>query len=173
MRESIFNTEVTNSLKANGWFAYKIPDTPASMVIGLRYTPEKPCDIIASVNGKFTAIECKQIKSIKCFSIRDFRDIQIESLDKVVRDGGRAWAFINLRVQKDKEFKRMNLLIGLDWRVWGFQLQSGFKFDAKLLRKMIHAYENNKFYDMLEDLAYNVNISCGSKGLFDLGFIND
>jgi hypothetical protein len=173
MRESLFNTEITNSLKANGWFAYKIPDTPTSMLVGLRYTPEKPCDIIASINGRFTAIECKQIKSIKCFSIKDFRDVQIESLDKVVSDGGRAWAFINLRVQKDKEFGRQNLLIGLDWRVWGFKLQSGFKFDAKLLRRLLHAYESNTLCDMLDELTYIVNISRGAKGLFDLRFMND
>jgi hypothetical protein len=174
VRESLFNTEIVNSLKAADYFAYKIPDTPASMVRGLRYTPEKPCDIIASVNGRFTAIESKQIKKIQCFSIKEFRDIQIESLDKVVKDGGRAWAFINLRVPTDKEFKRLNLLVGLDWRVWGVKLKDGFKFDAKFLREMIRAYNSNSFYTKtLGDLAYNINISVGHKGLYDVGFLND
>jgi Holliday junction resolvase len=174
VRESTFNTEVVNSLKAEGFFAYKIPDTPASIVRGLRYSPEKPCDIVASIGGKFVAIESKQIKKIQAFGLRDFRESQIDSLNKIVRDGGKAYAFLNIRVHGDKEFKRLNLLVGLNWKYWYPKFEQGFKLDAKFLRDMLRAYHSNKFYaSTLGELAYNINISEGYKGIFDIRFLND
>ena len=169
MRESKFNTEIVNSIKSKGYFAYKIPDTPASMIMGLRYSPEKPCDTIACINGAFIAIESKQIKTIEGIALRHFRDTQVESLDTVVKNKGIAFALINVRVPKDKELGRLNYCLGLDWAIWGPKLKNGVKLTAKDIREMLTSIKGMKGCAYEPDL--HIFISKGFKDQFDISFL--
>lgn len=101
MKESHFNTEVVNSLKHFGYFAYKLGDqvpTPGS-----RFIPEKPCDIVScSPRGVFIAIESKQLKKWASLNHKILRQNQVDALDKVVKRKGKAFLFLNIRVNKPK-----------------------------------------------------------------------
>ena len=124
MRESDFNTEIVNSIKALGGWAYKIPDiVPGG---GSRFTPDKPCDILGGYKGKFIGIESKQMKKFEALGIRHVRYNQEKSLDEMVAKGNRAFLFINVRIRAVKgKVKRENRLIPLDWKEWGPVLKLG------------------------------------------------
>jgi hypothetical protein len=125
MRETNFNTEVMNSLKKFGAWAYKIADSPTSWTMAAtRFTPEKPCDIIACYDGKFLAIEGKQIKKFKAFGMSDMRPAQIKNLTEVIERGGRAFIFLNVRIPAIKgKQKRENRLLIFDWAMWKDRLE--------------------------------------------------
>lgn len=114
MDEKTTNYEIVKSLNSLGAWAYKIPDMPSSLMVGGRFNPDKPCDIISSVDGKFVGIESKQTKVISGFSIRLLRDIQIESLDAQVASNGNSFVFYNIRINKPRE----NRLIIFNWAKW-------------------------------------------------------
>lgn len=117
MRESNFNTEIVRSLKALKIWSYKIADSPTSWTMkATRFTPDKPCDIIACVDGRFVAIESKQIKKFEAFGMRHLRDVQIANLDHVERCGGRSFVFLNIRIKAVKgKTKHENRLIIFPW----------------------------------------------------------
>jgi len=102
MTEKLITTEIVNSLKAHGW-AYKIPDAPS------RFAPEKPCDILASINGNIVAIEVKLIKKWQSFGMRAMRPSQIKHLTLIKKSGGMAFVFLNLRM------KGVNKLFIFEW----------------------------------------------------------
>ena len=56
MKEMHFCTELRKSIEAIGGYAYKIPDMPGGG-FATRFNPDKPYDMVASINGKFIAIE--------------------------------------------------------------------------------------------------------------------
>lgn len=146
MRESKFLAELVHSLKSDGAWCYKIPDTPTSMVLGLRYTPEKPSDIIGCYNGKFFAIEGKQIKQYKAFGMNAMRPSQISNLNDIIAKGGRGFVFLNIRIKGVKgETKQENKLVIFDWKDFSKLQESIKKRDVE-------------------------NLPCifGSKGQFDL-----
>lgn len=146
MRESKFNTEVVNSLKELGAFAEKIPDMPFAG--GLRFNPEKPCDIFGGFMGRFFIGESKQMKKFEALGERHFRPNQIKALDKAISTGNRAFVFLNVRIKAVKgEVKHENRMIILDWKVWGGMIKNG-SIKAK----------------QIKELPYIV----GHKGLFDL-----
>lgn len=103
MREQTFTTEIMNSLKSYGFWAYKIPDAPYSRMkdAGLRFIPPKPCDIVACKDGKFYAIETKQMKKWEKLSIDTFTLSQITNMTNIVKAGGVAYAFVNVRIKKE------------------------------------------------------------------------
>lgn len=115
MREQVFNTEVINSLRDAGAWAYKIPDMPSSLMVGGRFNPDKPCDIIACFKSRFIGIEGKMLKGFKGFSLSLFRNSQIKSLDEMVDSDGLAFAFINIRIT---QAPRENRLIIINWSLW-------------------------------------------------------
>lgn len=137
MNERIFTTEVMQSLRDQGAWAYKIPDAPITKEILkiTRFTAPKPCDIVASLNGKFIAIECKLSKKAEAFNVNMLRRSQVEHLTNIVKSGGRAFIFLNIRVapDKSKNIHRMNRLVILDWANWGSRIQkSSIKKDELL-----------------------------------------
>lgn len=119
MKESVFTTEIMHTLRARGYFAHKLGDAPitAAVLAVTRFTPGKPFDIVVSARGQFVAIETKQMKKFKAFSLRDMRPAQLEGLTEVVYRGGRAFVFLNVRIAADarKGVKRENRLIVFDW----------------------------------------------------------
>lgn len=128
MRESQFLTELIHSLKAHGAWAFKIADTPASMVMGLRYVPTKPCDIIGCYKGKFFAIEGKQMKAFKAFGVNAMRLSQIENLTEINNAQGKSFVFLNIRIKGVKgEKKQANRLVVFDWE--------GFKAREESIKK--------------------------------------
>jgi len=151
MRESVFNTEIVNSLRACGAWAYKISDSPASWTMKqTRFTPDKPCDIIGCYNGKFFAIEGKQIKKVKAFGQSTMRLSQIESLTEILDKGGRSFVFLNVRIKGVKgEVKQENRLIIFDWSVLGAAEGSIKKKDIDALPFIIG---KSKLFDLREFL---------------------
>lgn len=122
MKESKFITEVVNSLKSQGLWAYKVPDMPASWMggTGLRFVPEKPCDIIA-MRGKIgLLIECKQIKKFEAFGMRHMRESQIKNLNEVTDKGGLGFVFLNIRIASPRE----NRLIIFEWQEFRYRTES-------------------------------------------------
>lgn len=113
MKEAVFNSEVVKSLRSADFWAYKIADSPASWTASItRFTPEKPADIIACTkSGRFLLIECKQFKKWQGLYQTAFRDYQIKSLDAIVDQKGRAYAFINIRIKEE----RINYCVIVDW----------------------------------------------------------
>jgi len=94
MRESIFCTEITRSLRESGAFAFKIPDSPASYGgAKMRFSAGKRFDIHAVYQGVPLAIECKQIKSFRGFGLNQLRDEQVDALNSYWEAGGQAFVF--------------------------------------------------------------------------------
>jgi len=65
LNESIFNTEIVNSIRKLNYWAYKIPDIPHIKDNPMRFTPPKPYDIEVKICGKATAVESKQMKKLR------------------------------------------------------------------------------------------------------------
>ena len=106
--ETKFTKCFTDSLNARGHYAYKIPDTPPSS--GLRFTTKKPYDVVASIGGRFVAIEVKLITKYKAFGMRDLRPNQIEGLEAALNSKGAAFVLLNVRIAGDalEGVKRVN-----------------------------------------------------------------
>jgi hypothetical protein len=116
----MFISEVMKSLRTAGCWAFKIPDMPQSFiqnVEGMRFNPPKPCDIVSCYRGSMVAIECKLMKKISAFGMKQIRPSQVENLEKVSNAGGAALIFLNVRVSANKTLgiKRMNRLIPFVW----------------------------------------------------------
>jgi hypothetical protein len=123
IKESNFNTEIVKSVKHHGWFAHKLMDMPASMMVRTRFVPTKPCDILACIKGRMVGIECKQIKKWQGFSLRFLRENQIEALDEIKKAGGVSIVLVNVRIPPEKGIsKRENRLIVINWSTWDREL---------------------------------------------------
>lgn len=151
MRESKFITEVGKSLKHYGCYSYKISDSPTSWTMKkTRFTATKPCDIFANVQGRFVAIECKQIKKWEAFGLNKMRPGQVVALTNVERTGGKAFVFLNVRIKAIKgKQKAENRLIIFPWD-W---LQDRFKkgsIKAKELKNEEYVSMKNKIFDLQE-----------------------
>lgn len=63
--EKLFQRELADAFRTNGWWVWKIPDQPISRMETagdgkLRFSTPKPCDLVlCSPTGAFSAIECK------------------------------------------------------------------------------------------------------------------
>lgn len=147
MRESVFVSEVTASLKANGVWAYKIADAPTSWIKDrIRFTPTKPCDVIFCMDGRFGAIECKQLKSWKAFGPGMMRPAQVQALNELTSMGAKTWVFLNIRVARTT-----NWLIAFHWTQLQELWSTKKTIRAKILKELPHVE--------------------GRRGLFDLGFL--
>ncbi len=130
VKENIFNTEVVRSLKHYDYFAYKISD-----VMGSRFTETKPCDIlICSPKGVFIAAESKQIKKWSGLTGKMLRDNQIKTLDKTVKNKGKAFVLLNIRLPliKGKQQKE-NWCVVFNWAVHRKAIM-GNEYTAEVLR---------------------------------------
>jgi len=146
MKEANFNTEVVNSIKAQGWFAHKLTDTPR--VPGLRFISEKPFDIFAVAFGTPIAIESKQFKKYQGFSLRYLRENQIEALDKMLHSGGRAFIFLNIRIPTIKGVqKRENRCLIIDWATWDKE-----QIPVKVIKEMPYIGGKNGLFDLWDFL---------------------
>lgn len=153
MRESIFTSEIMKSLREANVWCYKIPDNPTSWTMArTRYTPEKPCDIVASFNGRAILLELKQIRKWQAFGKTQIRGSQFLSLTEASKAGAKCFVLLNIRIKPEGENKRENRLVVFDWNEWGsFFLENTIK--AKDLIK--HEYVS------------------GRKGRFDLSSLLD
>ena len=88
------------------------------MTMGLRYVPEKPCDVLGAYRGRFFAIESKQMKKFEAFGMRHMRPAQIKHLNEITKTGSKAFVFLNVRIPAIKKIKqkRENRLIIFEWR---------------------------------------------------------
>jgi hypothetical protein len=131
MKESMFNYEVVRSLKKLGCWAYKIPDFPQSMVVGARFNPEKPCDIVAFVGKMGIGIEGKMIRKYESFGSRNLRPSQIKNMDEMEDRDDSAGAFIFLNVRQVSP--RLNRLIIFRWGDWRWKLREGMIHKEELM----------------------------------------
>ncbi len=133
MRESTFNTEIVNSLKSIGAFAYKIADAPSSRMSGMSFTLSKPCDIIGGYRGLFFGIEGKLMKELASFSAKDLRPSQMDALEEMEQNGNPSFVFLNVRLptrnKKGEKQKRLNALVIFDWALFGSFFKSGYVWD--------------------------------------------
>ncbi len=106
MNEAIFNRETVRAIRESRGWAYNIPDMPA------RFTPDKPCDVIAMYEGRGVLIECKMLKGYQAFGKRHIRPSQIREMDKALEAGTRAFLFVNIRKTAKP---RLNRIIILEW----------------------------------------------------------
>ena len=146
MRESEFTSEVMRSLRAQDIWAHKIADAPISKIKGMKFTLTKPCDIVACANGNFIAIETKQIKKWRAFSIKDMRPSQIVNLSQVVKAGGQAFIFLNVRIPNEE-----NRLIIIDWGLHGEDLaRESLKADELKIFPYLSGFSVNQktFFDL-------------------------
>lgn len=148
MKEAIFVSEVMRSLRHFGFWAFKIPDAPITkeLLKLTRFTMAKPCDIVACLptgvisDGMFVAIECKQFKKWKAFSVRDMRPAQVEQLSAIEDHGGSCWVFLNIRVGHDIR------LIIFEWaelRVRFLEKQESIKAKELQARKFVKTMKIN------------------------------
>jgi hypothetical protein len=141
MREANVCTEIVNSLKACGAWAYKIDD-PRGFAPGIFHRP-RPFDILFFAGTKGGAIEVKMIKEWRSLKASMFQDHQIQNLDTIKAIGGNAYCLLNVRIKTPYT----NRLIILKWKEWG-EIIKTTGIDKKTL----------------ESLSY-----CqGTKGLFNL-----
>lgn len=157
MKEAFFSTETIRSCRYHGGWAYKIPDAPITKEILkiTRFTNAKPCDIVCCFGMKFIAIETKQFKKWKALSKHDFRPEQIKGLTDIVDQGGRAFVFLNIRINiKGEPYE--NRLIIFDWKVWGKRLSEG-SVHAKELKARVYytsfIHEEKRIFDLTEWLS--------------------
>lgn len=112
------------SLKLHDYFAYKISD-----VMGSRFTENKPCDtLVCSPHGVFIAIESKQIKKWSGLTGKMLRDNQIVTLDKIVKNKGKAFVLLNIRIKKE------NWCVVFNWLKHRENIMGG-KYTAKVLQE--------------------------------------
>jgi penicillin-binding protein-related factor A (putative recombinase) len=157
MKESQFNTEVLRSLQENGAWAYKIADQPTSWTAhATRFTPDKPCDIVAIYRGTGFIVEGKQIKKFEAFGANKIRPSQIKNMDEVVDKGGRAFVFLNIRIKAVKGVSsHENRLVILDWSKLRDTFQTG-SIKAKELKELSYIEGFKDRFDLksfLQDLV--------------------
>lgn len=151
MKEAMFNTEVKNSIIWLEEWAYKIADMPR--VPGLRFNPEKPCDIVANVDGQFVGIEGKQFKKWTSLGIRHFQESQIENFDKLLAQGKEnCYVFLNIRISGDKDagIKRENRCIIFKWKDLKERFETLGSIYAKDLKELPYIAGKKKMFDLTE-----------------------
>jgi len=116
VKESVFQKEVIKSFREAGGWAEKFPDFPTSQMDSanldtVRFTPEKPFDVMGMFRFRAFAVECKQMKGFKALNLGMMRDSQIRVLTEVTeRQAAHAFVFLNVRIGRT-----INRLIILPW----------------------------------------------------------
>lgn len=141
MREQNVCTEIVNSIKACGAWAYKIDDP---RVFGPNiFHRKRPFDIFALHGPVGLAIEVKLLKSYAKISRRLMQDHQIENFDTITAQGGNAFLMVNVRISDAK----INRLYTFNWSRWG-----------KIIKQT----------GIAKDILLTLPYCQGAKGLFNL-----
>jgi len=150
MKEASFTTEVMRSLKHYNLWAYKIPDTPINKKIMelMRFTPEKPCDIVACYQGLMVAVETKQFKKWQAFGLRHMEPAQIDHLTRIVKEKGRAFVFLNVRIKAP----HVNRLFIFDWATLYPRLKKASIKAVELKERAYEGYFKNDKDKLIYDL---------------------
>lgn len=103
-----------------GTWAFKIPDPQIRRGPGFRgFRGDRPCDIVACVDGSFVAIEVKLLKGYQAFGWRHLRESQREHLGRIHAAGG--LALVAAVVYVPRRVKRLHLWdfadVGPEWRM--------------------------------------------------------
>jgi Holliday junction resolvase len=101
MKEREFCTELVRSIGEQGGWVYKIPDAPhvPKQDGSPRFTPKRPFDIIAVMDGVPLAIEAKIKVNSGGLSLKAFTDFEKESLLAFREAGGRAFVAVSYRCE--------------------------------------------------------------------------
>lgn len=150
MRESVFNTEVKNSLEAAGAWAYKIADQPTSWTHSLtRFTPDKPCDIIGIYKKNGFLVEGKQMRRFEAFGENRMRPSQIEAFNE---NEEISYVFLNVRIKAVKGVaKHENRLIIFPWK-WLRTKWANGSIKAKELQSMLYIQGKDGLFDLKDFL---------------------
>lgn len=152
MIEADFNTEIINSLKWHGYYAYKIPDMPNAARRVIRFIPVKPCDVIACTpGGRFIGIEGKLIKKWQGMHVGMIRESQVNALDEMVKRNARAFIFVGVRIeaQKLKNIKKEISCVIFEWTKHRDNLLEG-NYNVKNIRaKSVGVWIDSELTDQL------------------------
>lgn len=136
------------------YFAYKLSDSVPGM--GSRFIPEKPCDIIScSKKGRFIAIESKQMKKWASLNKKILRPNQVSALNRITKNNGRAFLFLNIRVPKTKKEPAVNHLVIFEWSKHCKNILSN-KYTVKLLRSKSVGVWRDSFKDEEGKVVWNL-----------------
>ena len=154
MKEKDFNTEIVRTGKRLNYFAYKLGDmVPGG---GSRFIPEKPCDIImCSKKGRFIAIESKQIKKWQSLKKSMLRENQITALNKVVKNNGLAFLFLNVRISRSKGQPSQNWCVIFNWAKHGENILSN-KYTVDLLKSQKVGVWRSPFKDEENKIVWDL-----------------
>lgn len=158
MKESVFTTEVVNSLESFGLYVYKLADIPNAARRVIRFIPVKPCDVIAcSPKGRFIAIETKQFKKWQGLTKSVMQEGQIFHLDRIAKRGGQAFVILNVRIEanKRKGQKRVNLCGVFNWKEYRDQILDG-SIGAKIIREQSKGIWIDSFLDEKKKRVWNL-----------------
>lgn len=90
MDKTFFRREIKNSFNENGSYARQLPDTKEA-----RFSMNRAFNMVAEVDGKFIAIECKMHLDPKTpWKTRTVTDGQREGLERVLGFGNRGYIFV-------------------------------------------------------------------------------
>jgi penicillin-binding protein-related factor A (putative recombinase) len=120
MKESIFVTEVINSLKEQLHpHIEKIPDMPKFNLSKsfYRFSPPRPYDLFFVFQGKFYAVECKMHKKKQAIPFSIVSSYQVERLMDVVFNGN-SYAYILINVRIKREMNKCYAIKITDWVKW-------------------------------------------------------
>lgn len=115
-----------------GTWAFKIPDAPIRRGPGFRgFRGDRPCDLVACVDGRFVGIEVKLLKGYQAFGWRHLRPSQREHLRRIHDAGG--LALVAAVVWVPRRVKRLFLWnfedVGPGWRLLKADLEASAGLD--------------------------------------------
>ena len=143
MNEAIFTTELKHSFEDQGFFFYKIPDTPVRPGPGGGFSLPKPFDAFTVVNGLHVSIEAKHCIGHGFNSAKELRDTQKIGLRNAAKSGGLSLVALCLTINRGDHrlfwFDYMNEILGMDFPTWNFR---------DLIRREDAIYRANNRYDL-------------------------
>lgn len=113
MREVTFQKELADAFRAAGWWAYKMPDTPAGrMAPGgdgkTRFVLPKPFDLLLySPTGQGGAVECKLARG-PIWKVDERATRQIATLVELASRRVYVALAVNFRYDRKRPWKRVN-----------------------------------------------------------------
>jgi hypothetical protein len=151
MKETVFQSEIVDSLKSLGVWGYKIPDIPFNYQN--KFCPKKPCDILCVPKNYPTIyIEAKMIKEWKSFGIKMLEESQVEAGKILTSLGHKYFIFLNVRLKADpfKESKQESRCI-----IFSYQeiMSRGENFYAKELKNMPFIPGHKGLFDLSSFLS--------------------
>lgn len=99
-KEAPYTTKMTKGLREAGHFVYKLPDPQGSGFgsdVKNKFTAKRPFDVVACINGKLFAIECKYMDKAQSFRPIRLAPHQHDNLRAVLKAKGKSLVVLFLK----------------------------------------------------------------------------